>query len=264
MLSLEQIEKRKGKLTASRVAVLMTGDSEGVLRLYKEMIGELPEEDLSAEWPVQLGSATERLNLDWYERKAGPVLRRGEVAVHPKNPWAACTLDGWDGKLGCPIECKHVGGREPIEVVIDRYQPQMQWQMEVTGARQCALSVISGASEPRIEYIDCDAVYAGEMLRRGKKFMICVAAQLPPLKLPPVPAPIPIDKMREVDFSENEVWRQEAGIWLQTYQAAKSAKDAEQVLKNMIEADVRKAFGCGIRITRDKAGRLSLREEKGK
>jgi hypothetical protein len=96
MLSPAQIEARKGKLTASRVACLMTGDATEIMRLYLEMIGEERPENLSDVWPVQLGSATEQLNLDWFERKNRmPVTRRGEVVVHPDYPWAACTLDGW-------------------------------------------------------------------------------------------------------------------------------------------------------------------------
>ena len=68
-LSAEQLKAREGKLTASRVAVLMKGDAEGIMQLYKEMIGEGEPENLDHIWPVRLGSATESLNLDWYEMK---------------------------------------------------------------------------------------------------------------------------------------------------------------------------------------------------
>src|SRR5262245_43762424 len=129
MLTPTQIEARKGKLTASRIACLMTGDASAIIKLYREMIGEEQEADLSQVWPVQLGATTEGLNLDWYEMKRNPLSRRGEVVVHPRYDWAACTLDAWDDTLCCPVEAKHVGGREPFEVVVDRYQPQMQWLM---------------------------------------------------------------------------------------------------------------------------------------
>ena len=61
----------------------MTGDAEKIDRLYREMIGEEIEEDLSHVWPVQLGEATEQLNLDWMERERLELSRRGEVVVHP-------------------------------------------------------------------------------------------------------------------------------------------------------------------------------------
>ena len=154
------MEARAGKLTASRVACLMEGNAERILQLYLEMIGEAVPEDLSDVWPVQLGSATEALQLDWFERRQRQIVsRRGEVVNHPALPWAAATLDGWIDELSCPIEVKHTSGREPAEVLVARYSPQVQWQMEVTGATQCAFSVIFGAAEPVVDFLERDDGY---------------------------------------------------------------------------------------------------------
>src|SRR5262245_47111930 len=95
MLTAAQVEARKGKLTASRVAVLMNGDAEGIMRLYQEMRGELAEEDLSGVWPVRLGEATEALNIEWCERKGLKVSGQGAVIQSSKLEFAAATLDGW-------------------------------------------------------------------------------------------------------------------------------------------------------------------------
>jgi len=260
MLTSAQIEARRGKLTASRIACLMTGDAAAILALYREMIGEgSAEDDLSRVWPVRLGEATEALNLDWYEMKNSPVARRGEVAVHATLDWAAATLDGWDMALGCPIEAKHVGGFEPLEVVIDRYQPQMQWQMQVTRANQCALSVIMGAREPVVEFIPADAEYQDEMVRRGAQFMTAVRQRTPPVALPAVPAPIDATKL--YDMRGNNAWAASADTWLRTKPEADLAKDAEKILKSIVPEDAKRCFGHGVRITRDRAGRLSLRED---
>jgi predicted phage-related endonuclease len=260
-LTKEQIDKRKGRLTASRVACLMTGDTEKIMRLYREMIGEEIEEDLSDVWPVQLGSATEQLNLDWYEKKVGYLLtRRGEVVVHPHFDWAAATLDGYDQVIKAVVETKHVGGREPMETIIDRYQPQMQWQMFVTFNPQCAISVIMGANEPIVEYIDRDDAYIAEMVKRGEEFMLCVALRRPPVDLEPVPPPA--DATKIIDMTGNVGWLRSAEIWIQSYQAAQTAKEQEKVLKAMMPEDAKKCFGYGVRITRDRAGRLSLRRDE--
>jgi hypothetical protein len=256
-----EITRRTTTLGSSEVAILMKGDVEAIFKLYRQKIGEEPADDLSHVWPVQLGKCTERLNLDWYERTSSEMLfERGRIKIHPKHPWATCTLDAWDNALGCPVEAKHVGGREPIETIVDRYQPQCQWQMEITGAKQCALSIIMGANEPRIEYIERDAAYAAELLRRGEAFMQCVFNRTVPVVLPAVPPPI--DPSKVYDYSQSETWMTWAAIWRQSYQAADSAKTAEKSLKAMVPADAIKVFGAGIRITRDKAGRLSLREDK--
>lgn len=259
MLSPEQIKARAGKLTASRVACLMTGDAQAIMRLYREMIGEELPEDLSHVWPVRLGEATEALQLNWYEEQTGtPLLHRGAVIIHPRHPWAAATLDGWDETLHCPIECKHVGGREPLEVIIDRYQPQMQWQMEVTFAKQCGLSVIMGANAPVVEFIERDEDYAAEMVKRGRQFMDCVAAGREPVALDPVAAPV--DATKVIDMQGNNAWADRAAEWISTKPLSDRCRDAEKILKAMMPDDAKKAFGYGVQITRDRASRLSLRE----
>lgn len=109
MLSAAQIKARAGKLTGSRIALLMQPQrkcstpeeerqamAEQALQLYEELLGLREPEDLRDFWPARLGEVTEQLQLDWYEEHSGmPVIRRGEVVVHPDHPWAACTLDGF-------------------------------------------------------------------------------------------------------------------------------------------------------------------------
>ena len=259
MLSPAQLEAREGKLTGSRIAALMRGDPQPIMQLYLEMIGEATPEDLSHIWAVRLGEATEPLNLNWYQEKNGiTLLRRGEVVVHPTLPWAAATLDGWDSILNCPIEVKHVGGREPFEVIIDRYQPQMQWQMEVAGAVQCGLSVIMGASEPIVEYIPRHLEYAIEMVKRGERFMRSVRTRTPPVVLPAVPAPADASKI--YDMTGNNTWAGSAADWLENKDAADVCKNAEKILKSIVPEDAKKCHGHAVQITRDRAGRLSLRQ----
>jgi hypothetical protein len=258
MLSPAQIEARKGKLTASRISCLMTGDAPAIMKLYREMLGEEEEEDLSRVWPVQLGSATEGLNLDWYEMRRNPLSRRGEVVIHPRFDWAAATIDAWDITLNCPVEAKHIGGREPFEAVVDRYQPQMQWLMEITTANQCGLSVIVGANAPVVDYFERDADYAAEMVHRGAQFMDCVARRIMPVHLAPVPGPVVAWKA--YDMAGDNRWANAAATWLLTKAAARDHAEAEKELKEIMPPDARKCTGYGVVITRDRAGRLSLRE----
>src|SRR5262245_1835280 len=232
-LNAAQLAQRAGKLTASRIACLMTADAEKILRLWKEMIGEEIPEDLSHVWPVRLGEATEQLQLDWFQEQSGMrVLRRGEVVLHPKFLWAACTLDGWvEAPDPYPIEVKHVGGREPIEVIIDRYQPQVQWIMEITRSTQCALSIIMGASPPIVEYIEADGSYQQELVKRGAMFMRHVAERTPPVVLEPAPAPV--DATKIIDMTGNNEWASYAVRWLATREQASMHEDTSKILKGM-------------------------------
>jgi hypothetical protein len=257
-LTAEQQAKRAGKLTASRIAVLMTGDEAGIMRLYQELIGEIPPENLDDVWAVQLGAVTEKLNLDWFERKNNCILKaRGEVIQHRTLSWAAATLDGYWIEGCCVVECKHVGGREPIETLIDRYQPQMQWQMECTVTTRCALSVIMGANEPIVEFVDRDTAYTFELVARAKSFMACVQMRIPPLEMAPLPPPANATKIR--DMEGNNVWANHAEIWIGTRRSSEINKDSEKILKRLVQPEDKKCFGHGVQITRDRAGRLSLR-----
>lgn len=263
MLSPDQLRQRDGKLTASRVACLMTGDAEKIMNLWRELVGDpvfIPE-DLSDIWPVQLGAHTEVLNLDWYEKRTGkPLTKRGDVIVHPHFDWAAATLDGWDNEIGAPVECKHVGGFEKIPTVLERYSPQAHWQMMVTGATQCVFSIIEGAREPLIEIVDLDRDYAAELLERAKQFMECVRTLTLPLALTPVAAPVKAEKT--YDMAGNNEWASEAVTWLTTKQAAKDFAACEKAIKSIVPADAAKCSGHGITVSRNKAGSLSIRAKE--
>ena len=260
MLTEQQQLARRGKMTASRVSPLMTGDAQKILRLYSEFIGEVPPEDLSHIWRVRLGEATEQLQLDWYsERNNVPIIRRGEVVVHPEYDWAAATLDGWESHLQCPIEAKFVLGYEPADVIVDRYQPQMQWQMWVTNSRQCAFSVIRGGREPVVDFVERAQDYIDEMVRRAEHFMLCVAMREPPVVLEPVFA-VKADKV--VNMTGNNMWAGHAEDYKRTRNLAEIFEGAKAILKSLVPEDAKICFGHGIKITRDRRGALHVKEEE--
>lgn len=259
MLTAEQLIARQGKLTASRVACLMNGSAQEILDLWREMTDDptFTATDLSGVWPVQLGSVTEALNVAWFAHKIGPVSGIGNVEQHP-NGWAACTLDAWSDVDDCPVECKHVGGHEPLSTIIDRYQPQMHWQMLITKASQCAISVIMAAAEPIVEYIPFDEEYAAELYLRAEKFMQHVRNKTQPVVMAAVSPPV--IPTREVDMSESNSWGANAATWLTTKQAKKDCEAAEKELKSLVPADAKLATGAGVRITCNRSGSMSLRE----
>lgn len=263
-LTAEQLRARDGRLTASRVSCLMTGDADKIMALWREMIGDpdFVPEDLSDVWPVQLGTATEAINLQWYTKRTGRALSRmGEVVICPAAGWAACTLDAWDAAEPGPIDAKHVGGFEPREKVVDRYTPQMMWQMICTGARWSALSIIEGAREPVIEPVLWNAEYAAELWRRAEAFMACVRDLTPPVAFAPVAAPaIPT---KEYDMAGSNAWTMHAGIWIETKDAANRFKGAEKELKALVPDDAVRCFGAAIEVKRDRAGRLGIKQMKG-
>src|SRR5215472_14093711 len=97
-LTNKQRELRKGHFTGSEANILMAGDPYKINDLWLMHTGDprYVEPDFSEVWPVQLGIATEELNLRWVELKYGPITRKGEVVVGLGSlAWTAATLDGW-------------------------------------------------------------------------------------------------------------------------------------------------------------------------
>lgn len=266
-LTPEQLSAREGKLTASRVSVLMRGDDEAVYDLWRELIGDPSYEppDLSGVWPVQLGTVTETLNLNWYERKTGrAVTMRGDVIVSGERDWAAATLDGMDAQHPdgpAVIECKHVGGFETLETIVARYMPQIHWQMYVTGAEIAVLSIIEGARAPVVEEVRLHSDYVSELLQRADDFWRYVTSLTPPVMPPPVKPPRPA-AAREVDMSTSNEWGSFAPDWIEHRDAAKAFRDAEKKLKALVPDDAARAYGHGIEVKKTRNGALRIGELK--
>jgi hypothetical protein len=261
-LTPEQIRARDGKLTASGVGVLMRGEADKIRELWRELTGDptwVPP-DFSDNWPVQLGVATETLHINWLAGKHGEISRRGQVIIHPDHDWAACTLDGWCAGRDCPVEVKHVNGFESRDTVIQRYYPQMTWQMLCCRATQCLFSVIEGAREPIQETIVLDMVYAAELMDRAELFMQHVWNLSEPVALPALA--VPVLAVKEYDYTANNLFVSLAGDWLETRLPATKHERTRKRIKEIIPADAMRVFGGGIEVSRDRASRLTIVEKK--
>lgn len=261
MLTKEQLLERRKGIGASDAPKIIAGEWH---QLWLEKTGKVEPEDLSGVFAVQLGSVTEQLNLDWYERKTGRVVQNRGVAVvmSPDMPYMRCNLDGQDKTDDTIIEAKHVNAYSKIEDVKARYTPQCIHQMIVTGARKAILSVIIGTNEPVLEEIEYDAFFANEYIDQCRQFWHYVEADLPPPQGAPmlVEAVAP-EKMRKVDMTGNNAFAAGAVDWLANKDAAKKYEAAQKDLKALVEADVCEAAGHGIIIKRSKAGSLTIKEK---
>jgi hypothetical protein len=269
-LTKRQIIAREGKLTASRVACLMEGDADSIYQLWLELTGD-PEglrraeeqaKELEGVWIIKLGEATEQANLDWIERSMGKISGRGKVFQHPEIPWAACTLDGWLEDHECPIEAKHNNGFEPAADVLNRYMPQFHWQMICTDTLKMYCSMIRGTREPEPYLVPYDEAYATELLARASVFMQNVIQLQEPCANPFIEPP-KIAAVRIDDMTGNKQWKTLAGEWLKFRPFVQKYNAAQAELKKLVAAEAKECFGHGIRIKRNKAGALTIKEDKG-
>lgn len=254
------LERRKG-IGGSDAVKIVAGDW---FALWQDKTGRTEPEDLSGVFAVQLGIATEELNLNWYERVIGrPVTRRGEVVVSSKYPILRCTLDGFDAEAGLVIQAKHCGPWQNIGEVRARYSPQVMHELICCGCTIGVLSTIIGTSEPDLHRVDHDDFWANEYIESCRTFWGYVERDEPPPQGAPVDAPpVATDKMRVVDMTGNNAFASAAKDWLDHQAASKLFDASVKDIKSMIEPDVREATGYGIKVSRSKAGAISIKKGK--
>jgi len=111
--------------------------------LWLEKIGKVERKDLSGVLPVQLGIFTEEFNRRWYQEVTKErVVNIGDIFTHPQYDYIYGSLDGVaKGKV---FEAKHVNAFVKDQNIIDKYYPQVQHYMMVTGFSKAVLSVLRG------------------------------------------------------------------------------------------------------------------------
>ncbi len=104
---MSHLPNRNAFVGGSDARVIMGDDEAGLVRLWQEKRGEVEPEDLSDNLIVQLGTVTEELNRQWYERNTGHAV--GSVhrrLIHSVHKWMAATLDGLVEPGGAVFEAK--------------------------------------------------------------------------------------------------------------------------------------------------------------
>lgn len=257
----EQLQERKKGIGASDAAKIISGDW---FELWQNKTGAVPDVDLSDVFAVQLGIVTEELNLNFYEKRVGhPVTRRGEVVISKEYPFLRCTLDGFDAADKAVVQAKHVNAYSKIDEVRAKYVPQVSHEMLCCGVRRAILTVIIGTNEPVRELVELDEFFINEYVEKAREFWGYVERKEPPPQASgAVSAPPPPTIMRVVSMAGNNAFGSAAADWLNSVQHAKLFKAAETDIKSMVEPDVREATGFGIKVSRNKAGSLSIKAEK--
>jgi predicted phage-related endonuclease len=249
-----------GGIGGSDANIILSGDRDRIINLWREKRGEQAPADLSDRLAVMLGNWTEDFNRQWYERATGlRVSRVGSSALCKTFSWRRCTLDGYLEAANCVWEAKHTSAFSKPEEVVERYMPQLQHNMAVTGAGSAVLSVIFGNHKLDIFHVEADWLYQSDLLDAEINFWRCVTTGEEPVAAPPPAPPRPIG-IRQVNLDGNNAWATAAHDWLETKQPAKLHAVACTALKALVEDDVALAFGHGIEARRSKAGAITIRE----
>ena len=253
-------EARRSFIGGSDANIILSRDLVRIQQLWREKRGETETEDLSDKLQVMLGSWSEPFNRLWYEKLSGcPVTRIGQAMVCTEHDWRCCTLDGFVEASDAVFEAKHTSAFRTSEQVLERYMPQLQHNMAVTGVSRAILSVIFGNHKYEIIEVASDWLYQLELLDAEQAFWNCVVSGEEPVPAEVPPAPRPVGS-REVCFEGNNAWASAAVDWVEHRDAAKKHAAAAGLIKSLIEDDVTRAFGHGVEAKRSKSGALILRE----
>lgn len=264
MLSEEQWAKRAGHITASFLPYLMAGDERRMVSEWMRLV-EHPDyqrEDLSTAWAPSLGSYLEPFILDWQERKTGqPLTRRGEWVEHPQFPHVGCTLDAFRPVDNCVIDCKVLGRWTNLDEQRAFYTPQLLVQTRSVRAQLASLLIVYGGEEPQEYPAGWDQDYECAVWERVQWFWSRVESLQPPCALPVVKGSVPAVKAYDMMATASaNAWAAHAGQWLESKDAAALFNAATKELRGLVPGDAVKAYGCGLQVSRSKAGALTIRE----
>ena len=146
--STEWFSARLGKVTASRVADIVSKTKSGYSTSRANYMAELIVERLTGKAAdyyqnaaMLWGTNTEPMARSAYEDHTGGLVEEVGFVPHPTIPMSGASPDGLvneDGlvEIKCPNTSTHIDtvlGQE----IPSKYVPQMQWQMACTGRDYC-------------------------------------------------------------------------------------------------------------------------------
>ena len=251
---------RRHFIGGSDARIIMGDDEPSLIRLWREKRGEIAPPDLSGNLIVQLGTVTEPLNRQWYERNSGNAIKDVQLRVrHPVVRWMAATLDGMVEQTGAVFEAKFMlPWSFSEEAAAEKYMAQLQHNMWVTNARKAVLSIITGGGKWVEITVSADPLYQHLLFTAEKKFWRCVEnGDLPRLYLAETPRPR-LEAVRIVDMASSNAWAEFAALFCQTRTAFVQHESAKAELKTLMPEDAKEAHGHGVRAKRSKSGAISF------
>jgi predicted phage-related endonuclease len=252
--------RRRHFIGGSDARIIMADDEPELLRLWREKRGEVEPENLSDVLMVQLGSVTEDLNRQWYERNSGYTVKGVQRHIrHPVIKWMAATLDGMVEPSGAVFEAKFMlPWTFSEEAAAAKHMAQLQHNMWVANARAAVLSIITGGGKWVEMTIHADPLYQHLLLTAERKFWRCVQNGETP-RLFGVEPPRPrLEAVRVVDVSASNSWAELSATFRRTRPAYQEHEAAKADLKKLVPEDAREATGHGLRAKRSKSGAISF------
>lgn len=250
---------------------IMNGNWNKLWRIKKGLQGR---PDLSFQFNVQLGLATEDFNIKWAEdnymlkfnKQAKRQLQYGLIKL-------TGTLDGFSGTNAedeieyIGIECKHTYSYNTMDKMLEYYMPQLQFYIWIAKLNKMVFSVIFGNQWKAVEVYPSEE-YLSNMQDQIKLFWEHIIHNTEPddlnyntqvlrdniLSIDGVP----INKMTARDASQSNSFTEYTQQYLQHEDAAKTFEAAKKALREEIRPNEREVYNDLISVKRDKRGSVRV------
>ncbi|MDH2404334.1 YqaJ viral recombinase family protein [Bradyrhizobium sp. SSUT18] len=199
---------RSSFIGGSDARIIMGGDQDRLIRLWREKRGEALPLDLSNDLIVQLGSITEHLNRKLYERTSGHTVQDVRRTVrHPIHKWMRADVNGRVRDTGAVFRASFLpSGHFSEPEMANLHMAQLQHSMWVMAARFALLSIITGDGKWIEMTVPADPLYQHLLLTAEKKFLRCVQIGEPPA-LFGIEAPrLRMNLIKVIDMSASAQW----------------------------------------------------------
>ena len=250
---------------------IMNGNWNKLWRIKKGLQGR---PDLSFQFNVQLGLATEDFNIKWAEdnymlkfnKQAKRQLQYGLIKL-------TGTLDGFSGTNSedeieyIGIECKHTYSYNTMDKMLEYYMPQLQFYIWIAKLEKIIFSVIFGNQWKAVEVYPSEE-YLDGMKEQIKLFWEHIVHNTEPddldynlqdLRNNVVSIDgVPINKMTARDASKSNSFTEYTQQYLQHEDAAKTFEAAKKALREEIRPNEREIYNDLISVKRDKRGSVRV------
>ena len=256
------MDDRKKYIGGSDACRIIAGDW---LNLWKEKTSRKEQDDLSRKLNVQIGIATEKINLDFLSYDLDCGIQHEYNVLQDDFMMSHCDGIITDGDhAGILVEAKHTYEQNNFEKVAEFYYPQLQHYMMHSKTDYIYLSVIFGNNKHEHAVIDADPEYQQKLYKLEKAFWMFVQTDTEPKgfesELPDPPKNIPLNGMTVKDMDTDIEWIALADTYNKCKPIAKAFDDCKKTIRGLVPDDCRKAEGAGIVVTRNKRNILTIKE----
>jgi len=260
---------RIGFIGGSDLYSIMNGDW---VQLYDIKAGLVEPPDLSDQFNVQLGTHTERFNIEWMCKQSGYASTRLHYKKGVYQYEYSQTISGvpYKGQLDDIVmsggkeyvcEAKHTSSFMQMPKMLETYMPQMHLYMRLSGIKQCVFTVIFGNKHEHC-VVDFDEFYWKNVHNYVVQFWSFVEKN----QRPPSASPrgidwseVKINGLTIRDANKDNEFIYAVHNFVNTSQGHREHEEAKKVLKSLVKDTEREVFCDLLSIKRDKRGSLRIK-----